>query len=301
MIEKHIPVLLNEVLDALEIKPDGIYVDLTLGRAGHSQEILKRLKNGHLFCFDKDIEAINESKEKLNKISSNFTLIKSDFRFFKEELNKRNIYKVDGILADLGVSSPQLDDAKRGFSYSQNTSLDMRMDLDQTLNANEILNNYDEKLISEILIKNADVKFAVQIAKAIVKNRPINTSFELNEILKACLPAKVVREKNPSKAVFQALRIYVNDELNALKDFLKNLDSIMNVNAKAAIITFHSKEDAIVKKHFQDLNYVDPVLYKLPIQVNKKWKQKIVFPSEKECLENKHSRSAKLRIITKLN
>ncbi|WP_373598068.1 16S rRNA (cytosine(1402)-N(4))-methyltransferase RsmH [Metamycoplasma equirhinis] len=299
-MEKHIPVLLNEVIESLQIRPNGIYVDLTLGRAGHSQEILKKLENGKLICFDKDIEAINESKTKLAKINCNFILIKNDFRNLKSELEKLGINKVSGIIADLGVSSPQLDDKTRGFSYSQNTNLDMRMDLDNKLTAAEIINNYSEIEIEKILYQNADVKLAKLIAKAIVKSRPINTTFELNELLKNTLPAKIVREKNPSKAVFQAFRIAVNDELGALREMLNQIPNLLEVNGKLAIITFHSKEDAIVKKYFQNLNYHDPLLDKLPIQVNKKWRQKTIFPSENEKQINKRSRSAKLRVITRL-
>ncbi len=288
------------MIESLQIRPNGIYVDLTLGRAGHSQEILKKLENGKLICFDKDIEAINESKTKLAKINCNFILIKNDFRNLKSELEKLGINKVSGIIADLGVSSPQLDDKTRGFSYSQNTNLDMRMDLDNKLTAAEIINNYSEIEIEKILYQNADVKLAKLIAKAIVKSRPINTTFELNELLKNTLPAKIVREKNPSKAVFQAFRIAVNDELGALREMLNQIPNLLEVNGKLAIITFHSKEDAIVKKYFQNLNYHDPLLDKLPIQVNKKWRQKTIFPSENEKQINKRSRSAKLRVITRL-
>lgn len=289
------------MIDSLDIKADGIYVDLTLGRAGHSQEILKRLDQGKLICFDKDIEAIKESNEKLAKISSNYILIKSDFRYVSDELKKIGIEHVDGILADLGVSSPQLDDVKRGFSYSQNSELDMRMDLDNPLMAKDIVNSYDEEEIAKILYENADVKLAKLIAKAIVLNRPINTSFELNELLKRVLPAKIVREKNPSKAVFQALRIAVNDEFGSLKELLEQIPSLLNKNGKCLFITFHSKEDAIVKQYFQKLNYQDPKLNKLPIQVDKDWKQKIIFPQESEAEDNRRARSAKLRVITKLN
>ncbi len=288
------------MIESLQIKPNGIYVDLTLGRAGHSQEILKKLENGKLICFDKDIEAINESKTKLAKINCNFILIKNDFRNLKSELEKLNINKVSGIIADLGVSSPQLDNKNRGFSYSQDANLDMRMDLDNKLTAAEIINNYSEVEIEKILYQNADVKLAKLIAKAIVKSRPINTTFELNELLKNTLPAKIVREKNPSKAVFQAFRIAVNDELGALEEMLNQIPNLLEVNGKLAIITFHSKEDAIVKKYFQNLNYHDPLLDKLPIQVNKKWRQKTIFPSENEKQINKRSRSAKLRVITRL-
>ncbi|AIU33993.1 16S rRNA (cytosine(1402)-N(4))-methyltransferase RsmH [Metamycoplasma hominis] len=297
---EHIPVLLNEVIEQLSIKPDGIYVDLTLGRGGHSQEILKRLTTGKLICFDKDIQAINESREKLIKISQNFILIKSDFRNITCELKKLNIDKVDGILADLGVSSPQLDDPNRGFSYSINSDLDMRMDLDNTLTAKEIINNATEKEIIDILQSNADVKLSNLIAKAIVKNRPISDSFTLNQIIKDSLPAKIVRQKNPSKAVFQAFRIAVNDELNALSEMLSQLPNLLKKDGKIAIITFHSKEDVIVKKFYQNLNYFDPKLKKILIVETHKWHQKVIFPSSKEEEINKRSRSAKLRVITKL-
>ncbi|AKJ52513.1 16S rRNA (cytosine(1402)-N(4))-methyltransferase RsmH [Metamycoplasma hominis] len=297
---EHIPALLNEVIEQLSIKPDGIYVDLTLGRGGHSQEILKRLTTGKLICFDKDIQAINESREKLIKISQNFILIKSDFRNITCELKKLNIDKVDGILADLGVSSPQLDDPNRGFSYSINSDLDMRMDLDNTLTAKEIINNATEKEIIDILQSNADVKLSNLIAKAIVKNRPISDSFTLNQIIKDSLPAKIVRQKNPSKAVFQAFRIAVNDELNALSEMLSQLPNLLKKDGKIAIITFHSKEDVIVKKFYQNLNYFDPKLKKILIVETHKWHQKVIFPSSKEEEINKRSRSAKLRVITKL-
>ncbi|AYK04613.1 16S rRNA (cytosine(1402)-N(4))-methyltransferase RsmH [Metamycoplasma hominis] len=297
---EHIPVLLNEVIEQLSIKPDGVYVDLTLGRGGHSQEILKRLTTGKLICFDKDIQAINESREKLIKISQNFILIKSDFRNITCELKKLNIDKVDGILADLGVSSPQLDDPNRGFSYSINSDLDMRMDLDNTLTAKEIINNATEKEIIDILQSNADVKLSNLIAKAIVKNRPISDSFTLNQIIKDSLPAKIVRQKNPSKAVFQAFRIAVNDELNALSEMLSQLPNLLKKDGKIAIITFHSKEDVIVKKFYQNLNYFDPKLKKILIVETHKWHQKVIFPSSKEEEINKRSRSAKLRVITKL-
>ncbi|QKX39424.1 16S rRNA (cytosine(1402)-N(4))-methyltransferase RsmH [Metamycoplasma hominis] len=297
---EHIPVLLNEVIEQLSIKPDGIYVDLTLGRGGHSQEILKRLTTGKLICFDKDIQAINESREKLIKISQNFILIKSDFRNITCELKKLNIDKVDGILADLGVSSPQLDDPNRGFSYSINSDLDMRMDLDNTLTAKEIINNATEKEIIDILQSNADVKLSNLIAKAIVKNRPISDSFTLNQIIKDSLPAKIVRQKNPSKAIFQAFRIAVNDELNALSEMLSQLPNLLKKDGKIAIITFHSKEDVIVKKFYQNLNYFDPKLKKILIVETHKWHQKVIFPSSKEEEINKRSRSAKLRVITKL-
>nr|WP_040543938.1 16S rRNA (cytosine(1402)-N(4))-methyltransferase RsmH [Metamycoplasma auris] len=303
-MKKHIPVLLDEVISSLNIKENGIYVDLTLGRAGHSLEILKKIQknnSGMLICFDKDKQAITESETKLKEISNSFVLIKSDFRFLTEKLEELNIKKVDGILADLGVSSPQLDEIERGFSYSKDGKLDMRMDQDATLDAWQIINHWNEEQLRWIFSNYGDVKFPLEIAKSVIKNRPINSSFELNEIIKTSLPAWYIRQKNPSKQVFQAIRIAVNDELNALDDLLKQIPSLLNKNGSLAIITFHSKEDFKVKKFFQDLNYIDPKLNKLPIQTQKKWKQKIFFPSQNELELNKRSRSAKLRVITKLD
>jgi len=292
--------LLDEVIEKLQIKENGIYVDLTLGRAGHSKEILKKLTTGKLICLDKDIEAINQSNEILKKINSNYVLIKSDFRFLSDVLKKMNIEKVDGIIADLGVSSPQLDNVNRGFSYSRNSDLDMRMDIDQSLTAKYILNNYSFETLNKLLIDNADVKFSQRIAKEIIKNRPFNESFELVDLLKNILPAKLLKQKNPAKQVFQALRIAVNDELNAINDLLEQIPNLLNKNGKFLAISFHSKEDYLIKKFYQNLTYRNPKLDKLPIQEEKSWSQKIIFPSEKEKQLNKRSHSAKLRIITKL-
>lgn len=292
--------MLDEVIEKLQIKENGIYVDLTLGRAGHSKEILKKLTTGKLICLDKDIEAINQSNEILKKINSNYVLIKSDFRFLSDVLKKMSIEKVDGIIADLGVSSPQLDDVNRGFSYSQNSDLDMRMDMDQSLTAKYILNNYSFEALNKLLIDNADVKFSQRIAKEIIKNRPFNESFELVDLLKNILPAKLLKQKNPAKQVFQALRIAVNDELNAINDLLKQIPNLLNKNGKFLAISFHSKEDYLIKKFYQNLTYRSPKLDKLPIQEERSWSQKIIFPSEKEKQLNKRSHSAKLRIITKL-
>lgn len=292
--------MLDEVIEKLQIKENGIYVDLTLGRAGHSKEILKKLTTGKLICLDKDIEAINQSNEILKKINSNYVLIKSDFRFLSDVLKKINIEKVDGIIADLGVSSPQLDNVNRGFSYSRNSDLDMRMDIDQSLTAKYILNNYSFETLNKLLIDNADVKFSQRIAKEIIKNRPFNESFELVDLLKNILPAKLLKQKNPAKQVFQALRIAVNDELNAINDLLEQIPNLLNKNGKFLAISFHSKEDYLIKKFYQNLTYRNPKLDKLPIQEERSWSQKIIFPSEKEKQLNKRSHSAKLRIITKL-
>ncbi|WP_033160984.1 16S rRNA (cytosine(1402)-N(4))-methyltransferase RsmH [[Mycoplasma] collis] len=296
---KHLPVMLNEVINELNIKKDGIYIDLTLGRAGHSKEILKKLENGWLYCFDKDLEATKESRSILSQISNNFTIIHSDFKNLKKILNDLKITKVDGILMDLGVSSPQLDDANRGFSYNKNSKLDMRMDQSQKLDAFHIVNNYNLKQLNSIFINNADVKLYKQVAKGIVNNRPIHTTLELVEVIKNSLPAKIVRLKNPAKAVFQAIRIEVNNELESLKKVLSDSIQFLNKNGKLLVITFHSIEDKIVKRFFNSLTIKEDY-YKLPINIEQKWKNKHFKPNQDEIDNNRRSRSSKLRVLTKL-
>ncbi|MGZ9413810.1 16S rRNA (cytosine(1402)-N(4))-methyltransferase RsmH [Mycoplasma sp. Z386] len=297
---EHFPVLLKEVIEKLEINENGIYLDLTLGRAGHSSKILEKLKNGHLYAFDKDIEAIKKSEQKLSSISGNFTLIHSDFKNIKSELEKLNINKVDGILVDLGVSSPQLDETSRGFSYNKDYRLDMRMDQSQTLDAHYIVNNFSESELVEIFKQNADVMLPQRVAKAIVQRRPINTTLELVEVIRKSLPAKVVRMKNPAKAVFQAIRIAVNNELESLNTLLENAIDFLKVNGKLLIISFHSTEDRIVKKFFKQLISENEIDYRIPIMQEKKWMAKSILPSDEEIKQNKRSRSAKLRILTRL-
>lgn len=295
----HIPVMFNEVINSLDIKEDGIYVDLTLGRAGHSKEILKHIKNGKLIAFDKDKIAIEESQSRLSKVNNNFILIHSDFKNLKNELAKIGVSKVDGIIADLGVSSPQLDNKDRGFSYSKDCFLDMRMDQDQSLKAWDIVNDWNEEQLITIFINYADVKMPKRIANAIIKNRPINTTFQLVDIIKSCLPAKIIRQKNPAKTVFQAIRIAVNNELESLDVILRDSIEILNKNGTLSIITFHSIEDRIVKKFFGNL-VKSKLDYKIPIQEEKEYLVKTIYPTDKEIEENKRSRSAKLRILKKI-
>lgn len=295
----HIPVMFNEVINSLDIKEDGIYVDLTLGRAGHSKEILKHIKNGKLIAFDKDKIAIEESQSRLSKVNNNFILIHSDFKNLKNELAKIGVSKVDGIIADLGVSSPQLDNKDRGFSYSKDCFLDMRMDQDQSLKAWDIVNDWNEEQLITIFINYADVKMPKRIANAIIKNRPINTTFQLVNIIKSCLPAKIIRQKNPAKTVFQAIRIAVNNELESLDVILRDSIEILNKNGTLSIITFHSIEDRIVKKFFGNL-VKSKLDYKIPIQEEKEYLVKTIYPTDKEIEENKRSRSAKLRILKKI-
>lgn len=295
----HIPVLFNEVIKSLDIKEDGIYVDLTLGRAGHSKEILKNIKNGKLIAFDKDKIAIEESRSCLSKVSDNFILIHSDFKNLKNELAKIGINKVDGIIADLGVSSPQLDNQDRGFSYSKDCYLDMRMDQSQSLKAWDIVNDWTEEQLITIFVNYADVKMPKKIANAIIKNRPINTTFQLVDTIKSCLPAKIIRQKNPAKTVFQAIRIAVNNELESLDVILRDSIEILKEDGRLAIITFHSIEDRIVKKFFGDL-IKSKLDFKIPVQEEKKYIVKTIYPTPDEIEQNKRSRSAKLRILKKI-
>lgn len=296
---EHIPVLLDEVIKSLNIKKNGIYLDLTLGRAGHSREILKRIPEGLLIAFDKDIKAIIKSDSYLSEVGSNFKLVHSDFIKIKDTLDELGIKTVNGILVDLGISSPQIDDKSRGFSYSKDAYLDMRMDQSQELDANIIVNSYSEYELVEILRNNADVKLPKVIANAIIKNRPINTTEELVNIVRDSLPAKIVRMKNPAKAVFQALRIAVNNELESLKILLEKSVQIMEKDSTLAIISFHSIEDKIVKNFFGDLvkSKIDP---KIPIQEEKEWTVKVYLPKKSEVELNNRSRSAKLRVLTKI-
>lgn len=299
---EHIPVLLKEVLKALTIKKDGLYLDLTLGRAGHSSEIFKRLsQKGKLIGFDKDLEAIEESGLKLRQISTNFELIHNDFKNIKNELLKRNISfgTVDGILIDLGVSSPQLDQASRGFSYNKNARLDMRMNQNQELDAYKVVNEYSLEQLNYIFKNYGEVKKPWVIANNIIKNRPITNTLELVEIIRQSLPAKIVRQKNPAKAIFQAIRIEVNNELDSLKQVLEDAIPFLSIDGSIAIITFHSLEDRLVKQAFKELTK-DLYDSKIPIMESKNFSVKTYKPSEEELQINKRSRSAKLRVLTKI-
>ncbi|WP_027120615.1 16S rRNA (cytosine(1402)-N(4))-methyltransferase RsmH [Mycoplasmopsis lipofaciens] len=298
MLDKHYSVLLNESIDALKIKEDGIYVDLTLGMGGHSSLILSQLTKGQLIGFDKDNFAIEKSRERLSKINSNFHLIHSDFENITNELQKMKILKVDGIIADLGISSPQVDNTERGFSYNKNSRLDMRMNMDQELDAYKVVNEYSESDLIKIFIDNAEVKLAKRVAKAIVENRPITYTIELADVIRNSLPAKLVKLKNPCKAIFQAIRIEVNHELDSLRNMLNQAINLLKINGSLAIITFHSIEDRIVKRFFGNL-IKNKMPDKMPINEIKQYSVKTINPSRNELEENRRSRSAKLRVLTK--
>lgn len=304
----HYSVMLHECIESLNIKPCGVYVDGTAGGGGHSLEIAKKLTTGKLFCFDKDPDAIDFLTEKF-KDFENVYIIKSDFCEIKNKLLEHDVHFVDGILLDLGVSSHQLDTQKRGFSYSKDAFLDMRMEK-EGLSAYDIINTYSEEDLINIFRNYGEEKFSSLIAKKIVKKRvecAIKTTLQLTEIIKSALPSKVLRkEKNPCRQVFQAIRIEVNSELDSLKKILFDGFDILKSGARFSIITFHSLEDRIVKKTF--LDYANDCICPkdFPICVcNKKQLAKIInkkpiVASEEEIFGNKRSRSAHLRIIEKI-
>ena len=302
---KHIPVLLKETIEGLNIKENGIYVDGTLGRGGHSSEVLKRLTTGHLYCFDQDIQAINESRERLEKISSSFTLINDNFENLKKDLNEIGVNKVDGIMFDLGVSSAQFDEQDRGFSYRYDARLDMRMNQDSSLSAYDVVNNYSLQELTKILREYGEEPFAYQIAKQIVKvreNKPIETTFQLVDVIKSVLPQKVLKKVgHPAKQTFQAIRIEVNRELEVLETALKDACEMLNSKGRVAVITFNSLEDRIVKRYFNSLTKEEVTSRYLPssnkeleyVLVNKK----VIIATDEELENNNRAKPAKLRII----
>ena len=308
---EHIPVLLKESIEGLAIHDGGIYVDCTVGGAGHSSEILKRIKsNGHLYGFDQDAVAIETARARLSKISPQFTLIHTNFRNMKQELKARGIRKVDGILFDLGVSSYQFDNGDRGFSYNHDAVLDMRMDKIQEFNAYTLVNTLSEKDIVEILFKYGEEKFAKQIAKKIIdfrKEKPLTTTFELVDVIKSAIPASKRKDGgHPAKRTFQALRVAVNDELNVLRNALSDALELLNSNGRVCVITFQSLEDRIVKEKFKEASSGPTWKRGMPITLDEaKAEFKLItkhpiIASDNELEKNNRSHSAKLRIIEKI-
>ena len=303
----HKSVLLSESINNLNIKNGGVYVDATLGFGGHSSEILKKNKKGRLICFDQDNEAINYSKEYLSKFGDNFTIIKSNFVNMKSELNKLGITKVDGILFDLGVSSVQLDEAERGFSFHKDAKLDMRMNQDQDLSAYEVVNTYSFKDLVRILTKYGEEKYASSIANNIIKtreNKKIETTLELVEVIKKSMPYKAMKDSHPARKTFQAIRIEVNNELGVLRDALEEAIEMLNVGGRISVITFHSLEDKIVKEIFNKYSKVDSSLSKLPF-IPKEYLPKFklianITPSKEELEENNRARSSRLIVIERI-
>lgn len=303
----HKSVLLNECIKYLNLKDDSIIVDATLGYAGHSSNILKNIPNGYLYAFDQDEEAIKNSSEKLKKISNNYEIISSNFVEMKKELEKRKITKVDGILFDLGVSSPQLDEKERGFSFHEDARLDMRMNQKQKLSAYEVVNEYQLEDLIRIFREYGEEKYATSIAKRIVdvrKSKKIETTLELVDIIKSSVPEKYKREKHPARKVFQAIRIEVNKELDVFSSALNQALELLKVNGRICVITFHSLEDKICKERFKKVSDIKSELKKLPVIPDSYLPQfkiiKTVLSTKEEIENNPRARSAKLRVIERV-
>ena len=305
----HKSVLLDECIDGLNIRPDGVYVDGTLGRAGHSREIAKRLTTGRLICIDRDMAAIEAAQTRLADWMDRVTLIHSNFSELGEVLKEAGITGVDGMLFDLGVSSPQLDDASRGFSYMQDAPLDMRMDVSAPLTAYEVVNTWSFEELRRILTEYGEERYSSRIAKAIVTVRetaPIETTLQLVDVIKSAMPSAALREKqHPAKRSFQAIRIAVNGELDALPPMLSAAVEALNPGGRLAVITFHSLEDRIVKQTMKELSTGCTCPPNFPVCVcgNKPKirlvSRKPIVSGETELEENPRARSAKLRVAEK--
>jgi len=306
---QHKPVLLNECIEALQIRPDGTYIDGTLGRAGHSREIARRLTTGRLVCIDRDQEAIDAARERLAPWMDRVTLVHGNFAALDVILRENGLDGADGMLFDLGVSSPQLDDPSRGFSYMHDAPLDMRMDAASPLTARGVVNEWSEEELCRILREYGEERYAPRIARAIVRRRetaPIETTLELVDVIKGAMPAPALREKqHPAKRSFQAIRIAVNGELDALEPMLEAAADGLNPGGRLAVITFHSLEDRIVKKTLQRLATGCTCPPEFPVCVcGKKPKMRLVtrkpiVSGDAELAENPRARSAKLRVAEK--
>lgn len=305
----HYSVLLSETIEQLHIRPDGVYVDGTLGGAGHASEVLKRLDTGRFYGFDQDDAAIAAARERLAVFGEKATVIRDNYCNAKAVLHDLGVDGVDGIVLDLGVSSYQLDTEERGFSYRYDAPLDMRMDRRQSLTAGEIVNNYSEAELFHIIRDYGEDTFAKNIAKHIVQKRadkPVETTFELNKIIKAAIPAKMRQNGHPSKRTFQAIRIACNRELEVLGDSLEDFIGLLNPGGRLCIITFHSLEDRLVKNAFRQAENPCVCPPEFPVCVCGKKPlgrcatRKPILPSERELSENSRSKSAKLRVFEKI-
>lgn len=310
---QHTTVLLHETVDGLAIKPSGVYVDCTLGGAGHSEYLLSQLgEAGHLYAFDQDQKAIDNAKIRLAKYveQNQVTFVKANFRELTTEMNRLGITEVDGILYDLGVSSPQLDEAERGFSYHQDAPLDMRMDQTAPLSAYQVVNDYSYHELVKIFFRYGEEKFSKQIARLIERKRadePIKTTGELVDLIKEAIPAPARRKGgHPAKRVFQAIRIAVNDELGAIESSLEQAIELLALNGRVSVITFHSLEDRIIKTMYKEFSTPKDMPPGLPVvpeefqPVLKLVNRKPIIPSDEELQDNNRARSAKLRIAEKV-
>ncbi|MED3883399.1 16S rRNA (cytosine(1402)-N(4))-methyltransferase RsmH [Priestia aryabhattai] len=307
----HTTVLLKEAAEGLNIKPDGVYVDCTLGGAGHSEYIVKQLsEKGKLIAFDQDDVALENAKEKLAQYLDRVILIKSNFRYLKEQLMKHGIEEVDGVLFDLGVSSPQLDTPERGFSFHHEAPLDMRMDQNSKFSAYNVVNEWPYEKLVKIFFQYGEEKFSKQIARKIEayrESKPIETTLELVDLIKDGIPAPARRTGgHPAKRIFQAIRIAVNDELQVFEDAIEQAMDVIKKGGRVSVITFHSLEDRICKVAFKNASTVPQLPHGLPV-IPEEFKPKMkvitrkpILPSEEEVEENKRARSAKLRIVEKL-
>lgn len=302
----HESVLLTESIKYLKLNKSSIIVDCTLGYGGHSSNILKQIPNGFLYAFDQDKEAIKYADNRLKQINNNYEIINTNFVNLKEEITKR-IDKVDGILFDLGVSSPQLDEAERGFSFHKEAKLDMRMDQNQTLSAYDVVNTYDINKLTKIIQTYGEEKYAKSIASGIIKARnikPIETTIELTEIIKQNVPEKYRNKSHPARKTFQAIRIEVNDELNVFKKALESALEIIKPGGVICVITFHSLEDKICKQIFKKVSELPKELQNLPV-IPKQYEPKYkiianIKPSNNEIKNNKRARSARLRVLERI-
>ncbi|WP_332647960.1 16S rRNA (cytosine(1402)-N(4))-methyltransferase RsmH [Lysinibacillus sp. 54212] len=308
----HTTVLLKETVDGLNIKPDGVYVDCTLGGAGHSEYLVKQLSpQGRLICFDQDTTAIENAKVRLADYLDRVTFVHSNFRYLKDELYKLNIKRVDGILYDLGVSSPQLDTPERGFSYHHDAPLDMRMDQTAPLSAFHVVNEWAYEDLVRIFFRYGEEKFSKQVARKIEearKKQPVETTGRLVELIKEGIPAAARRKGgHPAKRIFQAIRIAVNDELGAAEDSLVDAIELLKIGGRISVITFHSLEDRLCKTLFKEASSLPELPPGLPVipedmkPVLKLISRKPILPSEEELAANNRSRSAKLRVAEKIN
>ncbi|MER2027665.1 MAG: 16S rRNA (cytosine(1402)-N(4))-methyltransferase RsmH [Solibacillus sp.] len=308
----HTTVLLRETVDGLNINPDGIYVDCTLGGAGHSEYLVQQLsEKGRLICFDQDTTAIENAKVRLADYLDRVIFVHSNFRYLKEELHKLNIHQIDGILYDLGVSSPQLDTPERGFSYHHDAPLDMRMDQTAELSAYHVVNEWSYENLVRIFFRYGEEKFSKQVARKIEQAReiaPVETTGQLVELIKDGIPAPARRKGgHPAKRIFQAIRIAVNDELGAAEDSLVDAIDLLKIGGRISVITFHSLEDRLTKTLFKEASSLPDLPPGLPVipehmkPVLKLVTRKPILPSDEELAANNRSRSAKLRIAEKIN
>lgn len=309
----HVTVMLHETIDMLDVKPDGIYVDATLGGAGHSEYLLSKLsEKGHLYAFDQDQNAIDNAQKRLAPYIEKgmVTFIKDNFRLLKDRLHDLGVTEIDGICYDLGVSSPQLDQRERGFSYKKDAPLDMRMNQEASLNAYEVVNHYDYHDLVRIFFKYGEDKFSKQIARKIEQAReqkPIETTTELAEIIKSAKPAKELKKKgHPAKQIFQAIRIEVNDELGAADESIQQAMELLAVDGRISVITFHSLEDRLTKQLFKEASTVEVPkgLPFIPDELKPKMElvsRKPILPSKEELEANNRSHSAKLRVARKIH